>query len=84
MMTLAVMHAYQAAASAVAEAEYVKTLPESQRASYWASKAEQAAIARQERAVRALEELAHQGRHPTAAGSGLGFLFGLAIGSGLP
>ena len=83
-MTLAVMHAYQAAASALAEAEYVKTLTEDQQASYWASKAERAEINRRERSVSALEAIARQGRYQGCHVSpGFELLLGIALGGTL-
>lgn len=80
----AVAQAQQAAEAAKAEMEYVRAMPEDQQAAYWTQKEKRAEIDRQERAVRALEELARQGRYPVASGGGgMGFVFGLALGSTL-
>lgn len=80
----AVAQAQRVAEAAKAEMEYVRAMPADQQAEYWTQKEKRAEIDRQERAVRALEELARQGRYPPpAASGGLGFVFGLALGSAL-
>jgi hypothetical protein len=74
---MAAVQAYQAA---LIEHEYVSKLPAAERAQHWADRERQAEISRQERTVRALEEIARNSGNPSRF-SVMDLALGMALGS---
>lgn len=76
-IAIASIQAYQ---MALIEHEYVSKLPAAERAQHRADRERQAEISRQERTVRALEEIARNSGNPPGF-SVMGLALGMALGS---